>query len=251
MNKQDDLLKNRLIELSRIAYEREISTFTDYLNLSEIDTLVCIPKNELYSKYELYGGYEYAERQMISFVPDALCYENIYPISALKVEVKALKYSEELTHRDYLGSLLGLGLDRSKIGDILILDTHTVIFVHECIANYVIEHFNKVKHTYILTSKLESCDLQFKPKFQEIKGTVASIRLDSILSLIMKESRSKLIKLIEGGKVYVNGRLITTNAYKLSEQDLISVRGHGKYQYDSLISTTKKDRLLVTVKKFI
>lgn len=251
MDKQEEILRNRLIELSKVSYERGIITYSDFLTLNELDFLHRISKQEWYSPYELNGGYECSERQMISFSPDALYYENIYPITILKVNPKAAKYAEKLTHRDYLGSILGLGIERSKIGDILVLKEHTIVFTHECISEYIIQNLTKVRNTFVQVQILEDTNITFKPEFIDVKGTVASIRLDSVLALVLKESRSKLIHLIEGGKVYVNGKLITTNAYKLQEQDLISVRGYGKYQFDTLLSKTKKDRFYINIKKFV
>ncbi len=251
MDKQDDLLRNRLIELSKISYQRNIVTYSDFLNLNEQDFLHRIPKNQWYSLYESHGGYELSERQMISFTPDALYCETKYPIIPIKITAKSVKFSEKLSHRDYLGSILGLGIERSKIGDILPMKDYTIVFVHECISDYIIQSLTKVRNTFVVTEIMEDADITYTPEFVEIKGTVASIRLDSVLALVMKESRSKLIHLIEGGKVYINGKLITTNAYRLQENDLISVRGYGKFQYEQLISKTKKDRMYISIKKFI
>lgn len=251
MVKEKEILKNRLIELSRISYERGIVTYSDFLNLDEQDFLKSIPYKDWYSLYELNGGYDLAERQMIAFTPDALCYEYYYPMDILKIVPKSIKFSEKLTHRDYLGSVLGLGIERYKIGDILPMTDYTLVFAHQCISEYILSHLTKVKNTFVEITIVEDNSITFKPEYIDIKGTVASIRLDSVLALVLKESRSKLIHLIEGGKVYVNGRLITTNAYKLQENDLISVRGHGKFQYDKLITTTKKDRMYINIKKFI
>ncbi len=251
MNKEEELFRKRFIELSKVSYERGIITYSNFLNLNEFDYLQRISYKELFTNYDHFGGYEFSERQMISFIPDALYYENIYPIITLKIAPKAIKFAEKLTHRDYLGSLLGLGIERSKIGDILLFDKYTVVFVHEQISGYILQHFTKVRNTFVEVSIMEDEDITFKPEFIDVKGTVASIRLDSILALVLKESRSKLIRLIEGGKVFVNGKLITTNGYKLQEGDLISVRGFGKFQYDQLLSTTKKERLYINIKKFV
>lgn len=251
MDKQEDLLRNRLIELSKVSYQRGIVTYSDFLNLNELDYLQRIPKNDWFTLYELNGGYEFSERQMVAFTPDAFYCETNYPIVTLQIQAKSVKFSEKLTHRDYLGSILGLGIERSKIGDILPMKDYTIVFAHECISDYIIQTLSKVRNTYVSVTAVDNLDITFTPEFIEVKGTVASIRLDSVLALVMKESRSKLINLIEGGKVYVNGKLITTNAYKLQEQDLISVRGYGKVQFDYIISKTKKDRLYINIKKFI
>ena len=106
MNKEEQMLQKRLLELSSIAYQRDIVTFSDFLNLNELHILQSIPKNELSTRYELFGGYEYAERQMVAFLPDALCYEYFYPMKTVIIEPLNLNFSESLTHRDYLGALM-------------------------------------------------------------------------------------------------------------------------------------------------
>ena len=91
----------------------------------------------------------------------------------------------------------------------------------------------------------------YEPRTKEITGTVSSIRLDSMLSLAFGSSRSKLVTLIEAGKVYVNGKLITSNGYQLKEDDIISVRGLGRFQYKQVMSQTKKGRYYVTIHLYI
>ena len=91
----------------------------------------------------------------------------------------------------------------------------------------------------------------YEPKYEEIKGTVASIRLDTVLSLAFPLSRSKLTAYIEGAKVFVNGKLITSNGYRLKEGDMISVRKMGRILYGGILSETKKGRYLTVVRKYI
>ena len=95
MQKEELMLQKRLIELSKIAYQRGIVTYSDFLNLNELNILHTTPKSELYSNYETFGGYEFSERQMAVFLPDALCYEKNYPISVLKIEPLQKKFSEK------------------------------------------------------------------------------------------------------------------------------------------------------------
>ncbi len=251
MEKQADLIQKRLLDLSRLAQYRNIITYSDFLNLNELNLFHQIPKSNLITAYNVFGGYEYSERQMISFIPDALYYESNYPIMTLRIVPKMKKFSEVLTHRDYLGSILGLGIDRCKIGDILVEQDYAIVFVHEAMGDYIINHLTKVKNTFVEVIDSPEIVGNFEPKYQEIRGSVSSVRLDSILALVLPESRSKLIRYIEGSKIYVNGKLITTNAYKLQEGELISVRGVGKFQFVGIQNKTKKDRYFVTVRKFI
>ena len=101
MQKEELMLQKRLIELSRLSYQRGIVTFSDFLNLNELNILHTIPKAELNTSYVTFGGYEYSERQMVAFLPDALCYAYEYPISILKISPLQKKFSEPLSHRDY------------------------------------------------------------------------------------------------------------------------------------------------------
>ena len=97
MNKEETLLQKRLIELSRTAYMRGIVTFSDFLNLNELNILHTTPKNLFLSQYETFGGYGLAERQMVAFLPDALSYVS-YPFQIIKIQPQNRRFSEELGH---------------------------------------------------------------------------------------------------------------------------------------------------------
>ena len=245
------MLQKRLIELSKIAYQRDIVTYSDFLNLNELNILHTTPKNEWFTCYETYGGYEYSERQMVAFLPDALCYEKKYPICALKAEPLQRKFSEDLSHRDYLGAILNLGIDRCKLGDILIEDNYAIIFVHQSLRNFIMEELSRIRHTSVCITEIDAENVSYQPNTKEISGTVSSLRLDSLLSLAFSSSRSKLVSFIENGKVFVNGKLITSNGYQIKEDDIISVRGLGRFQFKELLSQTKKGRFYVKIHLYI
>ena len=116
MNKEEELLVKRIQDLAKIADLKCMTTFSDFLNLNEQNIFHSLQK-ELYTTAKLSGGYEQAERQMVAFHPDALAFTWEYPIDCLRIEPKALKFSEELSHRDYLGALLNLGVDRSALSN--------------------------------------------------------------------------------------------------------------------------------------
>lgn len=250
MTKEELMLRKRLVELSETAYHRDIVTFSDFLNLNELHILHSTPKNLFSSPYETFGGYEYAERQMVAFLPGALCYAVTYPICVLRVSPLHAKYAEELTHRDYLGAVLNLGIERSKIGDLAVQDKDCLIFCRDKIADFIAEQLTRVRHTMITAEKLEPEGFSYKPSLQELSGTVASVRLDSILAIGFPMSRSKLTGYIEGGRVYVNGKLITSNGYHLKENDIISVRGMGRVIYGGILSETRKGRYYVRIYKY-
>ena len=260
------LMEKRFVELSRLAYQREIITYSDFLNLNEQNILHSLPKDSLYTRVISFGGYEAAERQMVAFVPDALYlrygiidsqpqdsafYQKWeFPFTALVIAPQNRKFAENLSHRDYLGAILNLGIDRAKTGDIIQIQGDAVIFVHNDIASFVAEELTRVRHTTVKVSFVDNIVFDFSPEYEEIRGTVASVRLDSLLPLAFSSSRSRLSGLIEGEKVFVNGKLITSNGYQVKEGDIISVRGMGKFRYDGAGGQTRKKRISVTIRKY-
>ena len=251
MNKEETLLRKRLTELSRQAYHKDIVTFSDFLNLNELNILHTTPKDLFPARYETFGGYEMAERQMVAFLPDALCSEYQYPMQVLKIRPANPRFAEELSHRDYLGSLMNLGVERCKMGDILLLEDCAEVFVCQNIAEYLCQELTRIRHTVVQTNLAPLEEVSYEPRFEEIKGTVSSIRLDSVLALAYPLSRSKMTSYIEGGRVFVNGKLITSNGYHLKEGDILSVRGLGRIRYEGMLSETKKKRCLISLRKYI
>lgn len=251
MNKEEVMLQKRLIELSNLSYKRDIVTFSDFLNLNELNILHTTPKDLFPSRYETYGGYEPAERQMVAFLPDALYYDYQYPISVLRISPANRKFAEELTHRDFLGGILHLGIERSCLGDLLVEDSVCHVFATDTMADFICEQLTRIRHTVVKTEKIDGESFSFTPRLETVKGTVASVRLDTVLSVAFPLSRSRMTGLVEGGKVFVNGKLITSNGYRLKEGDIISVRGMGKLVYQGVLSETKKGRQYIQVGKYI
>lgn len=251
MNKEELMLQKRLIDLSNAAYRKDIVTFSDFLNLNELNILHTTPKDMFPARYETYGGYGSAERQMVAFLPDALYYEYQYPMTALKIAPSNPKFAESLTHRDYLGAILHLGIERCKVGDLILKDGGCMVFAADSIADYITGSLTRIRHTTVKVLEVPMEEVSYTPNLQMQKGTVASVRLDTVLSVAFPLSRSKLTGLIEGGKVFVNGKLITSNGYRLKEKDMISVRGMGKLVYEGILSETKKGRYYIEVGKYV
>ena len=260
MQKEEQLLEKRLLELSRLAYHRDIITYSDFLNPNELHILHSLPKDSLYSQYRVFGGYELAERQMAAFLPDALSYDygeneelflSMYPIRCIRISPCSGKFSEALTHRDYLGALIHLGIERSRLGDIVIKGQDAYVFCHAQMEEFLMQNIIRIRHTTVKVSAVENPDDLPKPQFQEIHGTVSSVRLDAMIALAFSSSRSSMLGLIEGGKVFVNGKMVVSNGHPLKPEDIVSVRGYGKFRYDGMAGTTKKGRCSVTVQKYI
>ena len=248
---KDDFFLKRIRELANLSYQRDIVTFSDFLNLNEQNMVSSLKRQFPQIVMEIFGGYDNAERQMVAFHPDALAFTWEYPIDCLKIEPKAIKFSESLTHRDYLGALLNLGIERSVIGDIVVQEKAAWFFCQNKMTDFFLDNLCRVRHTNILITKVDDPDKLPCPKLEAINGTCASVRLDSLISLAFKASRSSMVSYIEGGQVFVNGKLITSNGYEPKEGDIISVRGKGRFIFDGMSHQTKKGRCGVRILRYI
>lgn len=253
-DKEEQILKRRLIDLANTAYSRGICIFSDFLNLNEQNIYLNLNNELPPMKCFAYGGFNDAERKMLCFCGnDGIMKEEEinYPISCIKAVPVSQKFSDSLSHRDFLGAVLNLGLDRCKIGDILIKDNEGYLFVHSSISGFIAEQLVRVKHTMVQCSVVDCSNFDYQPNLREITGTISSVRLDSILSVAFHHSRSSLTGLIEGGKVSVGGKIVLSNSYTLKENDVISVRGFGKFIYVGTSYQTKKGRYSVKVLLYV
>ena len=153
MNREKDehFLINRYIELANMAYDRNIHTCTDFLNMNEIDTFNSIKGKLPPVNIEFAGGNNYAERKIIIFAPLEAYYEFKVPIVVLKIAPANPQYADVLTHRDFLGAILNLGIVRSKIGDIFIKNNIAYVYCLEDIAKFISDNLTKIKHTIVKT----------------------------------------------------------------------------------------------------
>lgn len=202
------------------------------------------------SKQMFFGGYEDAERVMFISYPDFLeeCpLDEI--ISAIVITGRDIG---SLSHRDFLGSIMGLGIKREKIGDIIVLEDKAVVFSSSDIARYINDNLTKIGNCGINTEikEVEKITVPDK-KTETLSGTVQSIRLDSVLSVALKTSRSKVVQLIQSEKVQVNWKIIADASYQMKKEDVFSVRGFGRFNLSSINGTTKKGRISITVQKYI
>lgn len=251
MNKEEHFLKNRFLELANTAYARNIYTYTDFLNINEISILKSFIKELPPINLTLSGGNPYAERQIAIFAPTDIYYTENPPITTIEIAPINSKYADNLSHRDFLGAILNLGITRNKIGDIFICDNFAYVYCIEDISSYIIDNIKKIRHTLIKCRIYDNDSLAILPELKEITGTIANIRLDSLIATAFGASRSSIISFIEGGKVFVNGKLITSNGYSVKEDDIISVRGKGRFIYNGSKGTTKKGRNIVSISLYI
>ena len=251
MTREEQQLEKHFRDLARTAYQRGIAVFSDFLNLNELNIFQSLRGEFSYLETETFGGYELAERQIAVFRPEAPVFYADYPVKCLKITPLNAKFAEDLNHRDYLGAVLNLGLDRACLGDILVEEDAAYLFCLERMADFIRDNLIRIRHTSVYVEQVEAENFHYEPKYKEVSGTVASVRLDKLLALAFNASRSSLTGLIEGGKVFVNGKLVTSNGYEPKEGDLISVRGMGRFRFRETGGQSKKGREYVILWRYI
>lgn len=241
---EQEFCRKKLTDLSRQANRKGIVMFSDFLNLNEQN--IYHQSEKLFeTRTECFGGVPLAERQMVAFIPDALYYEWEYPIAALRISPVYPKFAEKLGHRDILGAVMQLGIERSKIGDIFVGEKESWIFCEEHIADYFTEHLSQIRRTAVRLERTECDGIAVQPKLEEHDGIVTSNRLDALLACIYRLSRSQSQDLIRQEKVFVNGRLMQNPSYACREEEIVSVRGYGRFIYGRCCGETGKGRLKI------
>ena len=199
--------------------------------------------------FKFFGGYDNAERVYFGVYPD-WCEgrENFYPITSITFRYRV---SDHLSHRDFLGSLMALGIERETVGDILVEEGRTVAFVSRDIAKHIIDSIEKIGNVGVILEEGHSLPLPCISKMLEITDTVASARLDCIVSALSNISRNRAAEIINECLVSVNSVTIQKIVKNISNGDKITVRGKGKFIIESLVDQTKKGRIILRAKKYI
>ena len=244
------LILARADDLFNMCERRGAAVFSSFLDGGEaafVDDSFHVSRSE---NAMLFGGYDGAERKMLGVFPE---WEEkngaSFPISVIRFETPKFR---TLTHRDYLGTLMSLGIDRSKTGDILTDETGAYVMVESGISDYILNNINKIANAGVKGRIIQTAGFEPpKPKTEVKQCVVASERLDAVIAAVYGISRAQSEKLVKGGAVKVNHRETVSGSALLNEGDLISVKGMGRFTFKSADGATMKGRLHITVLKYI
>lgn len=232
MQEEDKVFLNRIKDLANISYTQNRYSFSNFLSVDEQALIDTIRSEIKHVDYEFFGGSECVERQVLRFGSvESLGYEEDYPITILCIEPLIEKFSDDLSHRDYLGSIMNLGIKRNVIGDIVIKGKKAYVFCLNEIADYIISEITRIKHTSVKITKVFSDIPDLKKELEDFDILVSSPRFDAIVAAICKLSRGKTIELFREKKVLHNNRICENNSMLLKPDSTFSIRGYGKYIY--------------------
>ena len=173
-------------------------------------------------------------------------------LSCVKILARNEKFADEdLCHRDYLGALIGLGLKREAIDDLLVEGTKAFVFCSNEIADFIVSELGQVKHTDVDCTKVSPDECDIEPVFDEVKVNVASERVDVVVAGVYNVSRTIAARLITSEYIKIDNVVAKNSGVKLKIGNKVSVRNHGKFIYDGIDGTSKKGRLYVKIRKYV
>ena len=195
-----------------------------------------------------WGGFCGAERVVFGvFPPEQSPDPARFPVSALEVRFRR---GAGLTHRDFLGSLMALGVERDTVGDLLIEDGRAVLFVRRELAAHLAQQLDRVGREGVHTVEAADPVLPPPPTLEPISTTVASARLDCVVAALAHCGRTEAASRIARGLVSCSGEVRTESDAAVTEGDVIAIRGEGKFRIDALGPRTKKQRLSLRAGKY-
>ena len=249
---EDRILLARVLDKWEQADRRGTPACTDFLSPRErlaaetVLRLAGVPQN----RWCVSGGYDGAERTMLAFLPDWQEAEDaVFPLRCLRAEFRG-EYA--LTHRDILGSLMGEGIVREKVGDILVTGESCDIVAAESVTDFLLNSWSSAGRAKLTVREIAPRDLHIPvQKTEQVRDTVAALRLDAVASSGFRMSRGKASELVAAGRVQVNWLECTKPDRLLSEGDTVSARGVGKFKLTQVGGTTKKGRISILLERYV
>lgn len=247
-DKDEALLGRRMLDLDNMCSKRRNTVCTGFL--SESEQAYCeMLFHMLDSDVKFMGGYDNAQRCVA-----VLFYGEAYELSEYELPYSVLKleYGAKVTHRDILGSILGLGIERSTVGDILVWDNKAYVFVIKEMAQYVERNLLRIgrQNVSVGIADIESVEIP-EVKTEEIFATVASLRLDSVVGEGFRLSRDDAKIAVQKGIVSVNHRIVESASHRIRENDVISLKGRGKIVVESVGTQSKKGRIRINLLRYV
>ncbi len=249
LSKEDELFTARILDVAAQAEQKMYPKFTMFLDERQVYLADLQLRKNHCSNYLFFGGYEGAQRQMLGVFPSYMEPDpGSYPVAGLKLSYRR---DEKLSHRDFLGSFMALGVKREVVGDILVGEGQTVVCLYEKQFDYFTDNLKKIGRVGVTLAPSNLEGISYTPSFRKIEGTVASLRLDAVVSLAVGTSREKAAERIRAGFVMLNYAVTESVSATVKPGDVFSVKGSGKFVLAEEIRETKKGRLYLIINQYI
>lgn len=254
---EDKICLSQVLDKIEFSKARQKIEYTDFLDMYQISLVENFLRKIKFENYKLYGGYEESERKILIIYPEkydeemlSKNYDNMLKVIRITLlEEEKGKYS----HRNYLGGIVKLGLKREKVGDILVSDDGADIIVVDDFAEILkkeLPSLTRFEKSKIIIEKLSNLRKK-EIRIEEVKIIVPSLRLDNIVSDLARTSRSKAAQIIEQERVFVNGQNETKLSKQVKLNDIITIRGKGRFVIKEFAGTTRSGRTVILIEKYV
>lgn len=246
---EETVFCKKVLTLCEKSEKFNIKTFSTFLDLRQKELFISQFNKCHGIKLDFYAGFDGDSERCIAGVCNEFdeIYTYDYPISILYSKING---EDKLTHRDFLGAIMNLMIKREYIGDILVKDDVCFIVCHNTMAPILISELKKVRHSFVDFEYYDK-PLVYNRKISITKNTtVASLRLDAVVSAILNTSRSEANSLIKQGLVSINHLISKRIDFEMVDGDVLSIRGKGKYKLSFDGGKSRKDRYFITYSKY-
>lgn len=243
---KNELLYSKIDDAVSLCMKRHKPYYFSFLSEYEQVLAKQYLDSVAFESYLFFGGYENSERKVLGLFFDDINMSD-FPISSIEFKYRKC---DKLTHRDFLGALMSLGIERETVGDILVEAGRCVVFVKSEIKDYVVSQIFKIGNVGV---KISDADIENLPKGlgqEELNLIVSSLRLDNVTAALAKLSREKTKSLILSGMVCVNYIQNQNISCMLKQDDVLTIRGKGKFVLSNVLGNTRKGRIKITVIHF-
>lgn len=242
---EERILVSRVMDICERCEKTGRVMYTPFMNPREVSLVSGYCKGRFHSEQS--GGYADSERRMLAFCPDGTSADD-FPIEALKISVKDGRVH---SHRDYLGALLSLGLKREKLGDIILCDGYVIVMCDKTVSEFICLHLDRVASSYVQCEAVGNPDnVNVQREYEAKEVSVASMRIDCVVSAVTGKSREGSALVISRGFVQQNYQTVTSVSAQVKNGDVVSVRGYGKMLIETDGITTRKGRLKLNIKHY-
>ena len=240
-----------VLDGAELAWKTNRPQVTDFYDPHQQKVAISVLSGIPEVTYFTFGGHRRCERARLVIVPQFFASDNIEPpITVLQVEGN-FKF-QKVSHKDFLGAMMGTGIKREKIGDIIQIENGCQVVIASEVEKYLLTNLVKVHQVPVKVKVIDPEQIEVEPeRVKEIKTTVPAMRLDTIAASGFGTSRTKMVREIKAQKVKVNWKEVPNPAFNIDQGDIISIRGRGRVIVDEVKGQTRKGRISIVLKRLI
>jgi len=256
-DKDDKILLAQILDKVEMVEKKNKIEYTDFLDLAQIELVQKFINKIKLENYMSYGGFEQAERKMFVIYPEKFNGVVVEKSLSNIVQIIRIVLPDDLkgkyTHRDYLGAVIKLGIERKKVGDIIVDNNGADIIIDKDIVKFLLDNLPSLTRFSKSTITVEDIN-DLRPveiRKDELEIIVSSMRLDNVISELARCSRNKALDIINTERVFVNFECETKKTKQIKPGDMVTIRGKGRFFIKEIIGQTRSGRTVIKIEKFV